>query len=203
MSAVDRAGGASVVPTGRWSVDAPRSSVEFSVKHMVLATVSGRFREFEGVLEIGPGSPRATGVVRAASIDTGEPVRDEHLRRSPDFFDADRYPEISFDSTRIDPLDGGRLRIAGILTMRGVSREIEFDARLNGEPETDGDQRLGLKLRGELSRRDFGLTWNQVLDTGGALLGDKVKIALEISAVTGGPTSPSEPKLPSRPTSGE
>jgi polyisoprenoid-binding protein YceI len=188
MSAVDRAGGASVVPTGRWSVDAPRSSVEFSVKHMVLATVSGRFREFEGVLEIGPGSPRATGVVRAASIDTGEPVRDEHLRRSPDFFDADRYPEISFDSTRIDPLDGGRLRIAGILTMRGVSREIEFDARLNGEPETDGDQRLGLKLRGELSRRDFGLTWNQVLDTGGALLGDKVKIALEISAVRGGAT---------------
>jgi polyisoprenoid-binding protein YceI len=81
MSVVDGASGASVVPAGKWSVDAPRSSVAFAVKHMVLATVNGRFREFDGMLELGSGAPRATGVVKAASIDTNESVRDEHLRR--------------------------------------------------------------------------------------------------------------------------
>ncbi len=156
---------------------------------MLLATVDGRFREFDGMLEIGSGPPRAAGVVKAASIDTGEPVRDEHLRRSPDFFDVEHYPEISFNSTRIESLGRERLRVVGVLTIRGVSREIELDAQLDGmheTHETDSDKRIRLKLRGALSRRDFGLTWNQVLDTGGALLGDKVKIALEISAVTRG-----------------
>jgi polyisoprenoid-binding protein YceI len=183
MSGVDGTGGAGVLPAGKWSVDASRSSVAFALKHMMLATVNGHFREFDGALEIGLGTPRATGVVNAASIDTNEPVRDEHLQRSPDFFDVERYPEISFNSTRIDYLDGGRLRIVGDLTMRGVTREIELDGQLNGRRETAGDERIGLELRGELNRRDFGLTWNQALETGGALLGNKVKIALEISAV--------------------
>jgi polyisoprenoid-binding protein YceI len=184
MSVVDGASGASVVPAGKWSVDAARSSVAFGVKHMMLATVNGRFREFDGMLEIGLGAPWATGVVKAASIDTNEPVRDEHLRRSPDFFDVERYPEIGFNSTRIDYLDGGRFRIVGDLTMRGVTREIELDAQLNGtRREAGGDEPIELELRGELNRRDFGLTWNEVLETGGALLGSKVKIALEISAV--------------------
>ena len=181
---MDAASDASVVPAGRWSVDAAGSSVTFAVKHMLLATVKGRFREFDGMLEIGAGAPRATGVVRAASIDTNEPVRDEHLRSSRDFFDVERHPEIGFDSTRIDYLDGGRLRIVGDLTMRGVTREIELDARLGGtRPEAGGDGPIELELRGELNRRDFGLTWNQALETGGALLGNKVKIALEISMV--------------------
>jgi polyisoprenoid-binding protein YceI len=174
----------SVVPAGKWSVDATRSSVAFAVKHMMLAKVNGRFREFNGMLEIGSGAPRATGAVKSASIDTNEPVRDEHLRRSPDFFDVERYPEISFNSTWIDYLDGGRFHIVGDLTMRSVTREIELDAQLKGTTrEAGGDERIELVLRGQFSRRDFGLTWNQVLDTGGALLGDKVKIALEISAV--------------------
>jgi polyisoprenoid-binding protein YceI len=184
MSVVDGASGASVVPAGKWSVDAPRSSVAFAVKHMMVATVNGRFREFAGMLEVGSGAPRATGVVKAASIDTNEPVRDEHLRDSSDFFDVERYPEISFNSTRIDYLDGGRFRIVGALTMRGVTREIKLDAQLGGaRREAGGDERIELELRGELNRRDFGLTWNQVLETGGALLGNKVKIALDISAM--------------------
>ncbi len=184
MSLLDGASDASVVPAGNWSIDAPRSSVEFAVKHMVFTTVNGRFRKFNGLLEIGSGAPRATGVVQAATIDTNEPVRDEHLRRSADFFDVERYPEISFNSTRIDYLDGGRLRILGDLTLRNVTREIELDAQLTGtRHEADGCERIELKLRGELDRRDFGLAWNQVLETGGALLGNKVKIALEISAV--------------------
>jgi polyisoprenoid-binding protein YceI len=181
---VDGTSGASVVPAGKWSVDAPRSSVAFAVKHMMLATVNGCFREFSGMLEIGPGAPRATGVVKAASIDTNERVRDEHLQRSPDFFDVERYPDISFNSTQVDYLDGGRLHIVGDLTIRSVTREIELDGQLNGaRREAGGDERIELKLRGELNRRDFGITWNQALETGGALLGNKVKIALEISAV--------------------
>lgn len=181
MSVMDRTSGTSVVvPDGKWSVDAARSSVTFAVKHMMLATVKGRFREFDGMLEIGSGALRATGVVEAASIDTKERVRDEHLRSSPDFFDVERYPQISFNSTRIDYLDGKRLRILGELSMRGVTVEIE----LNGtRREAGDDQRIELELRGELNRRDFGLTWNQAIETGGALLGNKVKIALEISAV--------------------
>jgi polyisoprenoid-binding protein YceI len=180
MSVVEVTSGASVIPEGKWSVDLPRSSVTFAMKHMMLATVNGRFREFDGMLEIGSGAPRATGVVKAASIDTNEPVRDEHLRHSPDFFDVERHPEIGFNLTRIDHLNGGRFRIVGDLTIRGVTCEIE----LNGtRREADGDERIELELRGALNRRDFGLTWNQALETGGALLGNKVKIALEISAV--------------------
>ena len=184
MSVVDRTIGASVVPTGKWSVDASRSSVTFAVKHMMLATVKGRFHEFDGMLEIGSGAPRATGMVKVASIDTSESVRDEHLRSSPDFFAVERYPEISFNSTRIEYLDGRRFRILGNLTMRGVTVEIELDGQLGGtRREAGGDQRIELELRGELNRRDFGLTWNQALETGGALLGNKVKIALDISAM--------------------
>jgi polyisoprenoid-binding protein YceI len=184
MSVVDGVSVASVVPAGRWSVDVQRSSVAFAVKHMMLATVNGCFHTFDGMLEIGAGASRATGAVKAVSIDTNETVRDEHLRRSPDFFDIERYPEISFTSTRIEYLDGRRFRVVGGLTMRGVTREIELDAQLKGiDREADGDERIELQLRGHLNRKDFGLSWNQVLEAGGALLGDKVKIALEISAV--------------------
>lgn len=184
MSVVDGDSRASVVPSGKWSVDAPRSSVAFTVKHMMLAKVNGRFREFGGTLETGSDSPRATGMVKAASVDTNESVRDEHLRSSPDFFDVERYPEISFNSTRIEHPNDGRLHIVGELTMRGITREIELDAQIGGTTrEPDGVERIELELRGELNRKDFGLTWNQALETGGALLGNKVKIALDISAV--------------------
>jgi polyisoprenoid-binding protein YceI len=184
MSMMDGASGASVVPAGKWLVDVPRSSVAFAVKHMMLTTMNGHFRNFDGALEIGSGASLATGAVKAASIDTNEPVRDEHLRSSPDFFDVERYPEITFKSNRIDYLDGGRLHILGHLTMRGFTREIEFEGQLNGTGhEAVGDERIELELRGELNRRDFGLSWNQALDAGGALLGNKVKIALAISAV--------------------
>jgi polyisoprenoid-binding protein YceI len=184
MSVMEGAGGPSVLPAGKWLVDATRSSVAFSVRHMTLATLNGRFHEFEGVLEMGPGTPRAEGAVRAASIDTNEPTRDEHLRSSSDFFDVERYPEITFRSTRFADLDDRRFRIVGDLEMRGVTREISLDAQVNGtRPEAVGDERIELELRGVLSRKDFGLTWNQALDAGGALLGNKVKIVLEISAV--------------------
>lgn len=145
----------------------------------MLARMNGRFRKFDGTLQTGA-EPRATGVVKAASINTGEPTRDEHLRRSQDFFDIERYPDINFSSTRIDHLDGGRLQIVGELTMRGVTREIALHGTRR---EAVDDERIELALRGELDRRDFGLAWNQILDSGGALLGNKVTITLKISAV--------------------
>jgi polyisoprenoid-binding protein YceI len=188
MSALDRTGGANIVPARKWSVDTTRSRVGFAVKHMIFTTVDGRFRDFDGMLDLGAETPRASGVVRAASIDTNEPVRDEHVRCSPDFFDVERYPEITFNSTRIDYLERGRLHIAGELTMRGVTREIELDGQLDSNG-SDGRAkgRIELRLYGELNRRDFGLTWNQALETGGALLGNKVKIAIEVSAVNSEP----------------
>lgn len=199
MSVADRAGGTSVVPSGKWSVDTPRSSISFSLKHMMLATVNGRFREFEGTLETGLGSPRAIGVVKAASVDTNEAVRDEHLRSSPDFFDVERYPDISFNSTGIEHLNDRRLHIVGELTMRGITREVELDARVGPTTrEPGGVERIELELRGQLNRRDFGLTWNQALDTGGALLGNRVKIALDISAVKSEAARPSENGVLSR-----
>jgi polyisoprenoid-binding protein YceI len=188
MSVMDRTNVARVVPAGRWSVDPSCSSVTFAVKHMMLATVRGCFREFDGTLEIGSGEPRATGVLNAASIDTNEPVRDKHLRDSRDFFDVESYPEIGFDSTQFVSFDDGRVRIVGDLTMRGVTGEIALDAKVNSTRHgADDDDRLELDLCGELNRRDFGLTWNQALETGGALLGNKIKIALEISAVKSEP----------------
>jgi polyisoprenoid-binding protein YceI len=189
MSVLDSTGGANIPPAScKWSVDTQRSRVAFAVKHMIFTTVDGHFRDFDGTLELGTEAPRALGVVRAASIDTNEPVRDEHIRCSPDFFDVERYPDITFSSIRIDHLDRGRLYIAGELTMRGITREIELDGQLD-RPVSDGrgKRRVELRLSGELNRRDFDLTWNQALETGGALLGNKVKIAIEVSAVNSEP----------------
>jgi polyisoprenoid-binding protein YceI len=168
-----------------WSVDSTRSRVEFAVKHMMLATLKGGFGKFEGTLEVSPdGVASAVGSVDVASVDTNDAVRDEHLRSSADFFDVKRYPRIGFSSTRIEERGGGLFRVVGELTMRGVTREIVLDGQVHGGGAgADGEPRLALTLRGKLNRREFGLTWNQALDSGGALIGNTVKVALEISTV--------------------
>ena len=184
MSVMDGAGTPSGFPAGDWSVDAGRSSVAFALRHMTLATVKGRFRQFEGTIQTGPGpgTPRATGAVRADTIDTGDPTRDEQLRRSADFFDVERYPEISFSSSRIEYVDHRRLRVVGGLTMRGITHEIEPRRAARRDRPASGRQVADrARLARGPSRKDFGLTWNQALDAGGALLGNKVKIALELS----------------------
>lgn len=178
------------LPSGQWLVEQSRSSVKFSIKHMLVAKVRGSFGEFEGQVSLGLGGAHAEGTVTVASIDTGDAVRDEHLRRSPDFFDVERYPRIQFSSTRIESLGHNRLRIVGELSMRGVTREIELSARIVADAPIDDDPagRIMLELRGELDRGDFGLSWNQTLDTGGVLLGNKVGLALSVSADRGGPS---------------
>jgi polyisoprenoid-binding protein YceI len=173
------------VPTGTWKVDPAHSSVGFEVKHMMIATVRGHFREFEGTIEAAPNpaDSRAYGSVRTASIDTGQPDRDAHLR-SPDFFDADRYPEIRFESTRIEPLGGSDWRMTGDLTIKDVTREVTFDATVQGAGEDPwGNERVGVAVRGTVDRTEFGLTWQQALAKGGLLVGEEVHIRIDVSAV--------------------
>src|SRR5947209_8048706 len=122
-----------IIPTGTWAVDPTHSKVGFAVKHMGIATVRGEFTEFEGRLEIGEdvSSARAYGTVKAASVDTNEPQRDEHLR-SPDFFDVAQYPELKFESTSVEQLDEDTFRITGNLSIHGVTNEIVLHAEVDG-----------------------------------------------------------------------
>jgi len=169
------------LPVGTWSVDPSHSNLEFSVKHLGIATVRGSFNEFEGSLDLESG--RATGTVQVASVDTNDETRDAHLR-SGDFFDAERHPELSFESTAIRPLDEDSFEIEGELTMRGVTNPIVLRGELQGT-ETDpwGNERIGLEVTGQLERSDWGMTFNQALGSGNMLVSDKVKLSLDISAV--------------------
>ncbi|MGZ4357856.1 MAG: YceI family protein [Gaiellaceae bacterium] len=173
------------VPTGTWQVDPAHSNIEFEIKHLKIATVRGRFREFEGTIVAADdiADSRVSGVVKAASIDTNEPTRDAHLR-SADFFDTDHYPEIRFESKRIEPLGGPRFRVVGDLTMKGVTRQVELAATVEGVQEDPfGHERLGLSARGTINRTDFGLTWQHPVGHGGFLLGDEVRIVIDVSAI--------------------
>jgi polyisoprenoid-binding protein YceI len=173
------------IPTGIWHVDPTHSSVEFEIKHMMIATVRGRFKEFEGTIEAAEdiADSRVYGVVKAASIDTNEPTRDQHLR-SADFFDVEHYPDIQFESTRIEPLGGPRFRVVGKLTIKDVTREVELESTVEGaQRDPWGNDRVGLRVTGEINRKEFGLTWQQSLETGGLLLGEVVKVIVDISAV--------------------
>jgi polyisoprenoid-binding protein YceI len=174
-----------VVPTGTWSVDPKHSKVGFAVKHMGIATVRGEFKDFTGTLEIGEdlATAKAYGTVKVETVDTNEPQRDDHLR-SPDFFDAAQYPELTFESTVVEALDDEEFRITGKLTIHGVTNEIVLHAEFQGA-DTDpwGNERVGLEITGQLLRGDYGMKFNQALGSGNMLVADKVKLALDISAV--------------------
>ena len=174
-----------VMPTGTWKVDAVHSSVSFSVKHMGIPNVRGRFTEFEGTLEVREelAEGRIQGTVKVASIDTDDAQRDEHLR-SADFFDVERFPEIRFESTRIEAIDEERTRVTGNITMHGVTREIVLEGQTEGT-DTDpwGNTRVGVEGVGKLLRSEFDMKFNQALGSGNKLVGDKVAITLDVSAV--------------------
>jgi polyisoprenoid-binding protein YceI len=171
-----------VVPTGTWAVDPAHSKVGFAVKHMGIATVRGVFGEFSGSLEVGD-EIKASGSVKTASVDTNEAQRDDHLR-SADFFDAAAHPELTFASKSIEAVDDETFTITGELTLHGVTREVQLTAEVQGV-DTDpwGNERVGVEITGQLSRSDYGMTFNQALGSGNMLVSDKVKLALDISAV--------------------
>jgi polyisoprenoid-binding protein YceI len=173
------------VPTGTWAADPAHSKVGFTVKHMGIANVRGEFKEFSGIIEVGDdlASAKASGTIKVGSVDTAEAQRDAHLR-SADFFDADAHPDMTFESTQIEPVDEETFRITGDLTLHGVTKPVVLHAEVQGT-DTDpwGNERVGLEITGQLSRGDYGMTFNQALGSGNLLVSDKVKLMLDVSAV--------------------
>lgn len=169
-----------------WNIDAAHSHVEFAIRHLMIATVKGRFTEVKGVVKSDDSDP-ATGevdiVIDVASIDTREPQRDAHLR-SADFFDAEKFPTITFKSRGVRQVKGSRFKLVGDLTIKGVTREVVLDVNSEGRAKDPwGGERAGFTATGSIARSDFGLTWNQALEAGGVLVGDDVKISIDAELV--------------------
>jgi polyisoprenoid-binding protein YceI len=177
--------GDEVPAAGAYTIDASHSEVGFSVRHLMVSKTRGRFSDMSGTVAIAD-DPLASAVevtIGTASIDTRDEQRDGHLR-SPDFFDVERYPAMTYRSTRVIPAGKGRWLVEGDLTLHGVTRNVPLEVTFEGAA-TDpwGGLRAGFSARTELDREDFGLTWNQALETGGVVVGKKVTIEIEAEAV--------------------
>ena len=172
--------------TTYWNIDATHSGINFSIRHMVVSKVRGRFARYTGTLDLDEADLSRSVVaatIDASSIDTGTPQRDAHLR-SADFFDVEKYPELRFRSRRIEKLEAARYRVVGDLTIRDVTREVSLDVEYGGRAKDPwGNERIGFIATTSLDRKDFGLQWNQVLEAGGVLVGDRVDVELEVQAV--------------------
>ncbi|MCO6451889.1 MAG: YceI family protein [Caldilineales bacterium] len=169
-----------------WKIDPSHTSIEFSVKHMVITTVRGSFGSFAGEIKIDDNAPSASSVqgsIDVASIDTGDKDRENHLK-SPDFFDVENYPQIAFRSKRVQPAGKDEFKVTGDLTIKDVTREITWNVTDNGRAKDPwGNQRRALSASTHISRKDFGITWNVALESGGWLVGDKVNINAEVQLV--------------------
>lgn len=171
------------VQSGTYSVDPAHSNVGFAVKHMGIATVRGSFKKFEGTVEAVDGSLTLSGSVEVASVDTGDENRDGHLQ-SPEFFDVAQHPQITFTSSGAEAAEDGRIKLAGEITIKGVTKPIELVGEI-GENGQDpwGNERLGFEVEGTIDRREFGLVWNQTLPNGNLLVANDVKLIVSLSAV--------------------
>lgn len=172
-----------------WQLDPTHSSVEFAVKHMMMTTVRGRFKELAATLTGDRDHPEDAGVeatVETASIDTGVGDRDTHLR-SADFFDADRFPQITLRSTNIEnppKKEGDRFRVTGQLTIRDSAMDVVLECEYLGRGKDPwGKTRAGFSFRTEIDRREWGLKWNQAIETGGVLVANKVRVEGEVQFV--------------------
>ena len=169
-----------------WQIDSAHSGIHFSVRHLVIARVRGQFSRWTGALSVPDGDfSKATVEVAidATSIETGVADRDAHLK-SDDFFDVARFPELTFRGRRIAPKGSDRFALVGDLTIRGISREVVLDVESAGQTRDPwGNVRAGFAARTAVDRKEFGLTWNQALEAGGVMVGDKVEIEIEIEAV--------------------
>jgi polyisoprenoid-binding protein YceI len=168
-----------------YTLDRTHTTVEFVVRHLMITKVRGRFAAFNGQIELAPGSDlpeTITATIDAGSIDTGEEQRDAHLR-SADFFEVEKYPELMFESERIDGTPE-RFTVNGKLTINGVTRDVTLSGSFEGRA-TDpwGGVRVGYAAHGTINRKDFGLTWNTALERGGVVVGDEVRIELNVEAV--------------------
>jgi len=170
-----------------WDIDPTHSQATFSVRHMMITTVRGQFKVISGHLHIDEEHPENSWVdaqIDAASIDTRDEKRDAHLR-SADFFDAEKYPTLSFKSTKVERVGGDEYKVTGDLTMHGVTKQVVFDAEYAGQSkDLYGFQRAGLSAKAKINRKDWGLNWNVGLETGGVLVSDEVKIEIDLAAVS-------------------
>ena len=169
-----------------WEIDATHSQATFSVKHMMISTVRGHFEVLSGKLHIDEEHPDNSWVeaeVDAASINTRDAKRDGHLR-SPDFFDVEKYPKITFKSTKVTPTGNNEYRVTGDLAMHGVTKEETLHADYSGQvKDLYGLQRAAFSVKGKINRKDFGLNWNVGLEAGGVLVGEDVNIEIDLAAV--------------------
>ena len=169
-----------------WTIDPAHSHVEFAVKHLMISTVKGRFGIVRGTVrtdEVDPAKGSVDVEIDADSIDTREAQRDAHLK-SADFFDVEKFPKLTFKSTRVSDVKGDNFKLHGDLTIHGVTRPVTLDVTAEGRGKDPwGGERAGFTARTQIKRSDYGLTWNQALETGGLLVGDEIKINLEVELV--------------------
>jgi polyisoprenoid-binding protein YceI len=169
-----------------WKIDPAHTQIEFSVRHMMIAKVRGSFERFDGTVALDETDPEATQVtvaVEAASINTREPNRDNHLR-SADFLQAADYPTVDFQSTRVERTGERTAKLHGELTIRGVTRPVTLDVEFLGFAKSPwGTFSAGFAARGKINRKDWNLTWNQALETGGVLVGEEIEITVELELI--------------------
>ena len=170
---------------GSYQIDASHSTVGVVVRHLMVSKVRGRFSDLAGTITIAeePTASSTDVAIDAASIDTRDAKRDEHLR-SADFLDVERFPQLTFTSTGLAPLRGNRWQLTGDLTIKGITRPVTFDVDFLGNiVDPWGNDRIAFEAKGELDREDWDITWNVALETGGVLVGKKLTFELEIQAV--------------------
>ncbi|MCI0398886.1 MAG: YceI family protein [Chloroflexi bacterium] len=169
-----------------WQIDSAHSRIYFVAHHMMMARVRGQFEKFGGIIQFDDEEPTNTLIditINAASLNTNEPQRDAHLR-SADFLDAENYPVLRFQSKRVEQLDENTGRLIGDLTIRGVTREVALDVEHLGQGQNPwGATSAGFTASASINRKDWGLTWNRTLETGGVLVSDKINIEIELELV--------------------
>src|SRR5579872_483042 len=169
-----------------WKLDTEHTHIEFAVKHLLLSTTKGRFTQFDGRISGSlddPTSARVEVTIDAASIDTGNEKRDEHLR-NVDFLDVPEYPTITYTSTKVEQVDHNVYRVTGDLTIRGITRPIELEASVNGVTKTAfGQEAVAITATGLLSRAEWGVKWNSPVDKGGIVIGNTLRVTVEMEAV--------------------
>jgi polyisoprenoid-binding protein YceI len=173
-----------------WEVDPAHSSVSFSVRHMMISTVRGQFRTFSAKATGDPAAPTSATIeatIDAKSIDTGNEKRDTHLK-SPDFFDVEKFPTITFKSTKIESAGAGKAKLTGDLTIHGVTKPVVLDVEYPAATIKDpmGNTKAGAHATTRIDRKDFGIVWNKAMDGGGIMVGDDVDVTIDVEAVKKG-----------------
>lgn len=186
MQTISTAEGTTAARTTTWTIDGSHTNATFSVRHLMISNVRGEFQKVSGTVSYDPAKPEATAVkaeIDVASISTREPQRDAHLR-SADFFDAENFPKLTFESTALRRGDKN-LELVGNLTIRGTTREVVLAIDGPTAEQTDpwGNVRIGASATTKIKRSDFKMTWNTVLEAGGVVVGDEISIALDVELI--------------------